>query len=80
MQLKSYCGFDLRVFPITSIATIRKKIPKSRIVLLIILKMSKIQFGMIEIEEAEAKYADNKLELSLLMYIENNILGIMNEK
>ena len=38
MQLKSYCGFDLRVFPITSIATIRKKIPKSRIVLLIILK------------------------------------------
>ena len=42
--------------------------------------MSKIQFGMIEIEEAEAKYADNKLELSLLMYIENNILRIMNEK
>ena len=42
--------------------------------------MSKIQFDMIEIEEAEAKYADNKLELSLLMYIENNILRIMNEK
>ena len=41
IQLKTYRGFDLRAFSITSIAMIRKRIQKSRIVLLIILKNDK---------------------------------------